>query len=75
MKKLMGKDKYDIFCHNTRNALVCLSYSAKKLENMLDEMDIDLDTADNLLVCIMTIRRELKRIDEAILEITNHKGG
>lgn len=66
MKRLTRKDDYNECCHNVRNALTCLGFASKKLEILLEKIDMDLDTADEILECLVVIRKETIRIESAL---------
>lgn len=66
--KRLAKDEYNKFCHNTKNALLCIGFSTRKIEKLLENIDTDLTTADELLMCMNIIKKESQRMINALSE-------
>ena len=65
--RLVRKEEYDSFCHEARNALVCMKYVERKLEQLVDNLyKNESSDADDFLACLEVLRRETKRIVFAV---------
>lgn len=66
--KRLARNEYNKFCHDTKNALLCIGFSTRKIEKLLERIDTDLITADELLICMNIIKKESERMIKALSE-------
>lgn len=65
--RLVRKDEYDSFCHEARNALVCMKYVERKLEQLIENLyDKASADADDFLACLEILKKETQRIVLAV---------
>src|SRR5574343_1003973 len=65
--RLIRKEEYDSFCHEARNALVCMKYVEKRLEQLVDNLyKNESADADDFLSCLKVLKNETQRIVFAV---------